>query len=265
MRKVFSFMRKLERDPAVLSASLFMMHPYVSAERMGWAAHVSTDGDRERASAHVDAIADRAWEQRDVPYQRTFTVGEAIDRLPKRTWAPISFVDMDDIVGAGAPGGNTRILSGLLERNVRAYVPVHDPALAKETWDAPIGSRKSLRLRGTPGYGSPEIDLDATIGARAQTISGRTVRLDVGAVRIAVTENPPLPIHPGFWRSLDLSPRDATVIVQKNFFHYRMFYAVTSFEHVLVVSDGATSLRRIFRYACEDHQDWRAYDRQVRG
>ncbi len=33
--------------------------------------------------------------------------------------------------------------------------------------------------------------------------------------------------------------------MQKNFFHYRMFYAALSFRHIPVVSAGATSLRRV--------------------
>ena len=38
-------------------------------------------------------------------------------------------------------------------------------------------------------------------------------------------------------------PRSADVIVQKNFFHYRMFYLGTTFRHIPVTSgEGATSL-----------------------
>ena len=59
---------------------------------------------------------------------------------------------------------------------------------------------------------------------------------------VAIAERPPLPIHPKFWRELGLDPRKADAIVQKNFFHYRMFYAALSFHHVPVVTAGATSL-----------------------
>jgi microcystin degradation protein MlrC len=37
MRKVFDFMAGLERRPGVESASLFMVHPYTTAQRLGWA------------------------------------------------------------------------------------------------------------------------------------------------------------------------------------------------------------------------------------
>ena len=83
------------------------------------------------------------------------------------------------------------------------------------------------------------------MSARATTDFGRAVRLDVGKLRVVVTDRSPLPIHPSFWSALGLAARDADVIVQKNFFHYRLFYATTSFRHLPVVSDGATSLVRV--------------------
>jgi hypothetical protein len=76
------------------------------------------------------------------------------------------------------------------------------------------------------------------------------VRLDVahaegGTLHVVVTERPPLPIHPSFWRALGLSVRSAHVIVQKNFFHYRLFYP--AFRHVGITSGGATSLEEVVR------------------
>ena len=88
---------------------------------------------------------------------------------------------------------------------------------------------------------------------------------------VIVMEKPPLPIHPRFWRDVGLNPRKADVIVQKNFFHYMMFYAAISFEHVPVVSDGATSFGRVREraYKTPTHpgtkvDDWRALDPVLR-
>jgi hypothetical protein len=82
-----------------------------------------------------------------------------------------------------------------------------------------------------------------------------------------VSDRPPLPIHPSFWKSVGLSARGADLIVQKNFFHYRLFYASTSFQHVPVISAGATSLVRIRErdYAIPMApkavlDDWRPFD-----
>jgi microcystin degradation protein MlrC len=50
MRSVFRLDEARSSDDVrVLTASLFMVHPYTTAEDLGWAVHVSTDGDRALA------------------------------------------------------------------------------------------------------------------------------------------------------------------------------------------------------------------------
>jgi microcystin degradation protein MlrC len=276
MRAIFRWMKRIERDPRVLNVSLFMVHPYTAAEDLGWAVHVCTDGDQALAESLATELADRAWAERKAALPPMRQVDEALDEVRSSLWrrlGPVTLVDVDDIVGAGAPGGNTHFVQALVrdDRGLRAFVPVHDPALVDEAWDAPIGARRSLVLSGTPGYDQPEVSLDATIAARAETEFGRTLRLDVGSFHVAVTERPPLPIHPRFWADLGLSARDADLIVQKNFFHYRMFYATTSFRHLPVVSAGATSLERVrtrsYRvptFPGVDVADWREHDAELR-
>ncbi|CAN5794689.1 M81 family metallopeptidase [soil metagenome] len=259
MRAVFRALRAAENDPRVISASLFMVHPYTNAERLGWAVHVSTDGDAALANAVLDRLCERALEAGKVDLPEMHGVGRAITIARRsffRKLGPVTFVYVYDIVGAGAPGGNTHLVRALLDEgsDLEAYVPVHDPALVAKLWDAPIGSRHAVILRGTPGYAMPEVALDVVVAARAEGELGRVVRLDSGKLHVAITATPPLPIHPRFWTEIGLSARKADVIVQKNFFHYRMFYATTSFQHLPVVSAGATSLDAVrARLAASPH------------
>ncbi len=276
MRKVFRHLRKLEEDPRVLSASLFMVHMYTTAEDLGWAVHVTTDGDLDLAERLADDLADRAWAERRAPLPPFRSVDEVLTQVEASAWrrlGPITLVDVDDIVGAGAPGGNTHVVRGLAarDRGLKAFVPVHDPALVEETWDVPFGARRSVVLRGTPGYGMPEVPLEVVVAARAETDFGRVVRLDVGSFHVVVADRPPLPIHPDFWSAVGLRARDADLIVQKNFFHYRLFYATTSFRHLPVVSAGATSLEAVRTrqhaiptFPSVDMPDWRAHDPALR-
>ncbi len=272
MRSVFRFMRGLEDDPRVLTASLFMVHPFTNAEDLGWAVHVSTDGNQELADSLADELADRAWAQRDEAIPPMRSVDEAFDEVAQSSWrklGPVSFVDVDDIVGAGAPGGNTHFVQALVrnDRGLVTLVPVHDPAAVEAAWDTPIGSQVSLVLRGTAGYNQPEVPVQARVMARKTTDYGRMLRLDIGSFHVAISERPPLPIHPSFWENLGISPRKADVIVHKNFFHYRLFYATMSFRHIPVVSAGATSFKRILagKYRVPMHpatklEDWRQAD-----
>jgi microcystin degradation protein MlrC len=276
MRGVFRRMKRMERDPRVLTASLFMVHPYTAADDLGWAAHVCTDGDEELADRLADELADLAWAQRNEELPPMRTIEEALDEVSSSLWrklGPVSLVDVGDVVGAGAPGGSTRIAEALVrdDRGLESLVPVHDPALVAAAWDDAVGTRRRFTLAGTPGYEQPEVELAATVAVKATTDFGRTVRLDSGGLHLAVTERSPLPIHPSFWRQVSLSPRQADLIVQKNFFHYRMFYATTSFRHIPVVSEGATSLDRVREraYRVPVHPqvaltDWREHDAELR-
>jgi microcystin degradation protein MlrC len=203
-------------------------------------------------------------------------VDDALDEVARSPWrhaGPVTLVDVDDIVGAGAPGGNTHFVAALAknDRGLVALVPLHDPAAVDATWELPLGSRVSLVLRGTPGYEQPEVPVVAIVAAKATTDFGRMVRLDIGTFHVAASERAPLPIHPKFWRALGLSPRRADVMVQKNFFHYRMFHLTISFQHIPVVSRGATSFDRVraLRGIVPTHpstklDDWRASDRLLR-
>lgn len=281
MRQVFRAMQRLERDPRVLSASLFMVHPYTSADNLGWAVHVCTDGDEALAHRLADELADRAWSVRAKELPPLLGPEAAIVATREtraRRLGPVTWVDVDDIVGAGAPGGNTRLVAALAAHPTppRAYVPVHDPALAAALWAEPVGSPASVVLRGTPGYEQPEVPLEVIVGQRVEGEFGKLVRLDVvrqgqTVFHVAVSERSPMPIHPRFWRQLGLEPRDAEVLVQKNFFHYRIFYAHLSFRHLPVVSAGATSFQRVRarRYATalypqQPLTDWREGDRVLR-
>ncbi|MFO0614001.1 MAG: M81 family metallopeptidase [Polyangiaceae bacterium] len=283
MRGVFKFMRDLEKDPRVVSASLFMVHPFTSAEDLGWAVHVSTDGDEALAGELADRLADRAWAERTVELPPRRTPLQGLGDAAK-TWArrlgPVTFVDMDDIVGAGAPGGNTRILEALAHANGAlagrtALVPIHDPRAVAALAGARVGDRVRVDVRGTEGYDQPTVPLDGIVEATRDGDFGRVVRLDVatgdGTLVVALSDRPPLPIHPKFWRELGVDPRKADVMVQKNFFHYRIFYALTSFAHVPVITEGATSFERVVSrpYAVPTHpkhalDGWRDADPVLR-
>lgn len=274
MRAVFRDMKKLEDDPRVISASLFMVHPYTSADNLGWAVHVCTHDDVALANTLADGLADRAWAQREVELPPLKSAAAALDEVAStKRLLPTTFVDVDDIVGAGAPGGNTQIVAELAktDRGIKAMVPVHDPALVAKLWEVPEGSTHDVILRGTPGYGMPEVALRVRVGKRMESDFGKLIRLDVGSFHIAVGERSPLPISPRFWKDLGLNPRRADVLVQKNFFHYRMFYATTSWTHVGVVSDGATSLARVRTrtyqvptFPAQEPERWQTHDAALR-
>jgi len=179
MNRVFRMMRELERDPRVVSASLFMVHPYTTAEHLGWTVHVCTNGDVALANELADRLADRAWEERKSRLPPLLSVSDAITKARssgRRKLGPVTFVDVDDVVGAGAPGGNTRIAKGLLEggAGLRAFVPLHDPRLVAEQWDTAPGTRPRPILRGPPGFRPPGGQGGPRLGLRGDGLNAPT-------------------------------------------------------------------------------------------
>lgn len=278
MRALFRHLSWLERQPGVLSAHLFMVHPYNDAPDLGWAVHVTTDDDQARADQIADDLADRAFALRhDEPPEFLDTQGALAEvkkkKLARKT-GTVSIVDTADVVGAGAPGGNTHLLQQLLEdTSLRVYVPIHDPAAVEACKDAEIGSTIDVTIRGIDtGSNEPAVPVRAVVAARTTNESGNVVRLDVDRLSIAITDRPPLTIAPGFWRDVGLSPWDADAIVQKNFFHYRVFYAVVNRGNVPVASAGATSFDHLKTLDLDlpvwpqaEVSDWRPFDLARRG
>lgn len=277
MRSVFRAMRTMEKDPRVLATSLFMVHPFTSSRELGWSVHVLTDGDEALAERLADELAELAWRAAETPLPEFFGVEDALARAAESRWrklGPVTLVDTDDIVGAGAPGGSTQILEALVRgsHGLRALVPIHDPELYAALTEAPTGSVHDVVVRGTPGYGQPAIPLRATLAARSESEMGRRVLLVAGGSHVAICAEPPLPIHPSFWGELGVDVRRADVMVQKNFFHYRIFHLAHSFEHLPVTTSGATSVRRVLERALRvpvrpstKLHDWRDGDRALRG
>jgi len=276
MRRVFSRMRAMEQDPRVLATSLFMVHPFTSSPEMGWSVHVLTDGDALLADRLAEELADLAWEAARTPIPDLETIDAAIAKVQQSSWrklGPVTLVDTDDIVGAGAPGGSTQILDALVRKDAGlvALIPVHDPELYARLVTAPIGTDVDVVVQGSPGYEQPPVALRARVMAKSESEFGPRVRLEAGTIQLAISKDPPLPIHPRYWGELGVEVRKADLLVQKNFFHYRIFYAAMSFEHVPVASRGATNLRRVtelpLRVPSQPQAnlvDWRAGDALLR-
>jgi microcystin degradation protein MlrC len=276
MRQVFARMKAMERLPRVLTASLFMVHPYTSSTDLGWAVHITTDGDSALADRLADELADLAWTASHTPIPEFVSVETALQRARDSRWrrlGPVTLVDTDDIVGAGAPGGNTRVLQALLasDSTLSALIPIHDPDLYAQLAAEAIGSEHDVVVRGTPGYGQPEVPLRVRIAARSDDELGKRVLLDAGRIQLAIAVDPPLPIHPRYWTALGVRPRSIDLMVQKNFFHYRIFHLFLSFLHIPIVTQGATNMQKVTQRALRVPSrpqvaldDWRDGDRLLR-
>jgi microcystin degradation protein MlrC len=280
MRAIFRRLRAIERDPRVLACSLFMAHPWSDSKDLGWSAHVVTDGDAALADRLADELADLAWGVRDEPPPRFLSAEEGIEEIRgawlARRLGTVCVADVSDIVGAGGTGENTNLLRALLDGapDLRALLPLRDAVAVGELWSRAEGEQVELEVGGRidPATNPPVRVRGKVHAKRATSHFGRAVALDLGHVQVVLTELPPLPLKPRFYRDLGLEPWRADLVVVKNFFHYRVYYALEHRKTVPIRTRGVTDLdlplgRGDYNDAVHPRDrvdDWRPADRRRR-
>ncbi|TVR03525.1 MAG: M81 family peptidase [Deltaproteobacteria bacterium] len=236
LRTVLRAARRMERLPGVLSASVCMCHPWNDHPELGWSVIVTADaatgeGPR-RMEGLADELADLCWRTRDALPEAFVTAEEAIAKVRRATWRRRTgvcvFSDASDVVTAGAPGQNTVLLRTLLEQaqGLVTYVPLRDDDAVAELWDRREGETVEVILGGRlDPVRHPALPVRATLARRVRGIGRqRTLVLDVGTVRIIVSEGPPLAVMPRFFRAAGLRVRDADLIIAKSFFPFMLYF-----------------------------------------
>ena len=280
MRAIFRRMSAMERDPRVLCASLCMCHLWNDSPDLGWSVVVVTDGDEVLADALADELAELAWGVRNVPPPRFLAPLEAIAKARRailaRRLGTVCLTDVSDIVGAGAPGESTHLLSALLQegRGMVSYVPVRDLTAVEALWGTAPGTSVTARVGGRldPSR-SPAVEVRGRVLAcRETTYWGRVVVLDLDHVKLVVTELAPLTLKPSFYARLGLNPWRADVVVVKNFFHYRWYFLAVHRRSIPVKTRGCTDFDIALALPFNDPvhpkdvvADWRDGDRRRRG
>ena len=250
MRSIISRMKQMERQPGVLIAANFWVHIWMDDPELGWSTVVTTDNNPALATTLAEELADRNWAVRDYDHPEPTPVTEAID-IAKKAWinrlfGTCTFCDVSDIVGAGAPGGNTNILKALYEQapELRAYVPVRDPIAALEVFQASpdqVSMTISVGGRIDPDF-NPVVDFEGEVILRAQTQFGKTCILRHKGIHLLLTEL----AFPGYFASdyakLGLNLWKADIVVVKNLFPFRFRLATYNRRTVNVVTNGITNI-----------------------
>ncbi len=280
MRPLFRRLSQLERQPEVLSASLFMCHPWNDHPDLGWSVVVITDGDAGLAERLAEELADMAWGVRTVEAPAFVGPEEAIaavrSRRLRRRFGTACLCDASDVVGAGAAGENTRLLRALLEhgKGLRAYLPLRDSVAVEALWQADLDLDHELQVGGHIDLEhNPAVRVRGRIRHRSERSTlGRTVVLDTGDIALVLTEGPPLAMKPAFYSDLGLSCWAADVVVVKSFFPFRLYFLAHNRQTLYVRTRGVTDLDAANALSFNDAvhpkdrvEDWRPADRRRRG
>ncbi len=274
---IFSLMKKIENEAGVIDVSLFICHPWNDHPGLGWsvAAFATT---QSKADEVADRIADAAWELRDAEPPRFLEADEAIERIRRerlrRALGTICVCDASDVVGAGAAGENTRLLSALLgASDLKSYVPLRDAVAIESLWGRPEGESVTLTVGGRfCSEDNPPLEISGRIGRQLDTEAfGKIVVMDLEHVKLVLTEGAPLVMKPEFYRQVGLDPLRADVTVVKSFFPFRIFFFAENRLALYVKTRGATDLDRVRSlrfegpvHPVESLSSWRELDKARR-
>lgn len=280
MRSIFRRMTAAERAGDVLDASTFMCHPWNDDPALGWSTLAIADGDRAKAEALADELAERCWEVRNKKPPRFVSANEAIvsaraARL-RRKLGVVMLSDASDVVGAGATGDSTHLIGALLRNasDLVSYAPLRCPDTIDRTWALNVGDEIEFDVGGRidPSRSKPLSIKARIIHKRAEGPFGRVVTLDAGHLKLVVTEGLPLTLKPAFFTEHGLSMRGADVVVVKNLFPFRLFFLPWSRKTMYVRTHGLTDLdaAHVLEFDGPMHPrdevpEWRSTDSRRRG
>src|SRR5262249_52907567 len=153
MRRLYDLAGEMEKDPKVISVSVFAGFPHADIPDAGLGIYVVTDDDPALAERLATQLARVAWEHRHEFLHTGLPVREAVARARAAEGRPIVLADMADNTGGGAAGDGTEVLRELLRVGARSCVVacLWDPAAVAECVRAGGGNRLTLDVGGKVG------------------------------------------------------------------------------------------------------------------
>jgi microcystin degradation protein MlrC len=239
MKAWFDRARALEKEPGVLTISLFPMQPWLDAAHAGWSVVVYTESDPALAERLAAELADHAWSLRERFWDLAgIWVEDALEQAEAAPAGPIILSDTGDSVFGGASGDSTCILGAMLRRKITktAFVPILDRPALDLAIAAGVGAEVTLEVGGkvdrwfttpitvTGRVAAVSHGLQAMLPVRGFTDIGRTARIDLGAVQLVLAEFRSWGLNlPILYTRLGLDIADAGMIVAKTASNFHFF------------------------------------------
>ncbi len=267
MRLLYDRADQMERDPKVISISIFAGFPHADIPDAGLGIYVVTDGDQDLAERLADELARMAWEHRAEFLHTALPVKEAVAKALAAPGRPIVLADMADNTGGGAAGDGTEILRELIRVGARSAVVacLWDPAAVKACAAAGVGQRVTVDVGGKVDnrHGAP-LRVTGTVrtlsdgrfvhkGPMMHGLPGRlgtTAVLDVDDIRVILISYRWQTLDPEMIRFVGLDPLAEKIVVVKSTIHYRAAFEPIAKEIIEVDAPGLSS-SNLSRFAFE--------------
>ena len=230
MRTWFDMAREMETRADVVSASPFAVQPWLDVPEFGWSAVVVTNNDQPLAEECAAELANWAWQHRAEFYVKKFEPADAVRHAASAPRGPVVIADGADATNGGSPGDSTCLLREFLRQkiNCTALLTMVDPEAVETAYEAGIGKTitVSLGAKRSRKYHQP-VEVTARVarfsdgkfnltGHLAMKVNmGRCVVLEVGSIKVLVSEFAGPGHDPQVFRHVGLEPKDAQIVVVK--------------------------------------------------
>jgi microcystin degradation protein MlrC len=235
-------LQTLETDPAILSAGLATVQPWLDIPELGAAVVVVADGDPRRARSECDRLAAELWSRRREYLPELTSVEDAVRAAYRENEGLVVLSDSADATTSGAPGDSNHVLRELLKYDWPrpALVTLVDPELVREAGRRGVGAELAARVGGKRDsrFSQPML-LNATVVRRFDArfvLSGHLARnmpIDMGPtavlrhgnVYVIVTSYSGPHFAPALFQMAGLDPFAASVLIAKSPCGFRAAYA----------------------------------------
>jgi microcystin degradation protein MlrC len=258
MRRLYDLAAEMEKDPKVVSVSIFAGFPLADIRDAGLSVYVVTDDDQALADRCAERLAATAWEHRREFLHTGLPVGEAVARALAIDGRPVVLADMADNTGGGAAGDGTEVLRELLRVGARSTTVacLWDPAAVAACVGAGVGADLTQAVGGKVDdrHGAP-----LHVTGRVRTLSdgrfvhkgpmfrglegrlGPTAVLDVADVKIILISHRWQTLDPEMIRFLGIDPLGEKILVVKSTIHYRAAFEPIAHTILEVDAPGLSS------------------------
>jgi microcystin degradation protein MlrC len=258
MRRLYDLADRMEKDPKVISVSIFAGFPYADIPDAGLGIYVVTDDDRALAERLAAELARVAWEHRHEFVHSARPVKDAVAQALAAEGRPIVLADMADNTGGGAAGDGTEILRELLRVGARSAVVacLWDAAAVRRCIEAGVGARVALEIGGKVDdrHGAP-LPVTGTVrtlsdgrfvhrGPMMTGLPGRlgpTAVLDIDDVKVILITYRWQTLDPEMIRFVGIDPLAEKILVVKSTIHYRAAFEPIAEEIIEVDAPGLSS------------------------
>lgn len=258
MRRLYDLADEMEKDPKVISVSVFAGFPHADIPDAGLGIYVVTDDDRALAERLASRLAQVAWAHRQEFLHTALPVKEAVARALAAEGRPIVLADMADNTGGGAAGDGTEILRELLRVGARSATVacIWDAAAVRACIAAGVGASVTLDVGGKVDdrHGAPVrvTGIVRTLsdgrfvhqGPMMNGLPGRlglTAVLDVSDIKVILISYRWQTLDPEMIRFVGIDPLREKVLVVKSTIHYRAAFEPIAKEIVEVDAPGLSS------------------------